>query len=89
MKKQNPNTHFTLHPLEAGKYLVIAINNTENDIDEAESWYKRAIQASGEKEGINELIKLYDNEGWEDEALELCERYGRDIEEIREDWSLI
>ena len=63
--------------------------NTENDIDEAESWYKRAIQASGEKEGINELIKLYDNEGWEDEALELCERYGRDIEEIREDWSLI
>ena len=34
VKKQNPNTHFTLHPLEAGKYLVIAINNTENDIAE-------------------------------------------------------
>ena len=83
--KKAANAGSSLAMKSLGEYYY----NVDNNIDEAESWYKRAIQASGEKEGINELIKLYDNEGWEDEALELCERYGRDIEEIREDWSLI
>lgn len=34
VKKQNANTHFTLHPLKEGGYLVVAINNTAKDISE-------------------------------------------------------
>lgn len=68
-------------------YLYIKIGNhyyyEDYDAEEAEAWFKRAIQVSGERVGMNELLYLYDNEERVEDAIELCEKYGYSLNSLR------
>ena len=68
-------------------HVMIKIGNhyyfEEDDVEEAETWYKRLIHASGEVIGMRELLYLYDYEGRVEEAIELCEKYGYSLDSLK------